>query len=287
MYDLFHNTTKGRLCFLDGVIDFNSQKFYTWDEIDFEYYSCVQIKRNIKPLFDNYDKYIPIVDIIKNNIILPLFGDKTELALHFFSRAMAGYNLDKNNATYLGNRDCGKGVIFNAFKNAFEDYVDSFTLDNVLCGRETSITPQEAEKKLYWLMDLEFVRLAISQETPSAEKKLKVNSELWKKMNGGNDEIRARRNFDRTNTLFKIDTTFFCAGNDYLQMDGDLSEHRIEFESFTQFKTKEYIDSEIEKNNQKDEDNQLPKSYFKRFRFADPTIYAKTETDDYKNAIIF
>ena len=45
-YEKFHNTTKHRLAFLDGVLDFKTKQFYKWDEITFEYYSTVQIKRN-------------------------------------------------------------------------------------------------------------------------------------------------------------------------------------------------------------------------------------------------
>jgi hypothetical protein len=40
----------------------------------------------------------------------------------------------------------------------------------------------DCSKKLYWLMDLEFVRLAISQETPDHSSGLKVNSKMFKKL---------------------------------------------------------------------------------------------------------
>ena len=143
------------------------------------------------------------------------------------------------------------------------------------------------QRKLYWLLDYEFVRLAISQETPQPEKKLKVNSPLFKKLCSG-DTQTCRRNYDRVDTYFTIDTTFFCAGNDFLEMEGDLNEHRIEFESFTQFKSKEYIENEINKNNEQEEeeDKRLPHTYFEKFQIADNTIKDKCKSDDYKNALI-
>ena len=103
LYRKFHYTTKGRLCFLDGVLDFKQKKFYKWDDIDFEYYSTVQIKLNFENYFHNPNT--AIIDDLKNKIFEPLFNKKTDLALQFFSRAFAGHCEDKNYATYLGNRD--------------------------------------------------------------------------------------------------------------------------------------------------------------------------------------
>jgi hypothetical protein len=58
------------------------------------------------------------------------------------------------------------------------------------------------------LLELEFTRLAISQETPTVESKLKASGKLIKKLAGGGDTHVARRNFDRQDTFFTIDTTF-------------------------------------------------------------------------------
>jgi hypothetical protein len=283
-YNKFHSTTKGKLCFLDGVLDLESKHFYEWEAIDFEYYSCVQIKRNYKDEITKTNENI--IEELQEKILKPLFGNKLKLALQFFSRAIAGHNEDKNYATYLGNRDCGKGVIYDLLKETFENYVKTFALDNVLCGRESSLTPQEAQRKLYWLLDYEHVRLAISQETPDITSNLKINSTLWKKMNGGGDTLVARRNYDRKDTYFYIDTSFFCAGNNYLQMDGDLVEHLLEFESFNQFKSKEYIEEAKKANLEKEESQRYPEKYFESFYIADPTIKDKVKQDEYKNAFI-
>ena len=76
-----------------------------------------------------------------------LFGDKTDIELGFFARASCGFNGDKNYATYLDNRDCGKGVIYELLKMSLEEYVKPFALGNVFRGRETQITPQEVQEK--------------------------------------------------------------------------------------------------------------------------------------------
>ena len=49
---------KGKLCFLDGVLDITNKKFIIWENVDFEYYSCVQIQRNFKEYFENPDRKI-------------------------------------------------------------------------------------------------------------------------------------------------------------------------------------------------------------------------------------
>ena len=83
---------------------------------------------------------------------------------------------------YLGSRNCGKGAQYDALKTAFESYVHTFELGNVLYNRKTSgLENVDCSKKLYWLLYFEFVRFAISQEIPDPKSELKVNGKLWKK----------------------------------------------------------------------------------------------------------
>jgi hypothetical protein len=147
-YENFHLTTKGKWAFLDGVLDFQKRMFYTWDEIDFEYYTTQQIKRDFHEYFKNPNR--EIMELVKNKIYDTAFGEKVDMALHFFSRALAGHNEDKNWATYIGNRDCGKGVIYDSLVNAFESYVKSFELSMIQYQRQTE--SNETSRKLYWLL---------------------------------------------------------------------------------------------------------------------------------------
>ena len=71
---------------------------------------------------------------------------------------------------------------------------------------------------------------------------MKLNGKMLKKLAGGGDEHVARRNFDRVDTHFKIDTTFMFFGNNELEVDvKDTMEHCIQFSSVNQFKTQEQI----------------------------------------------
>ena len=276
LYRKLHYTTKGRLCFLDGVLDFKQKKFYKWDDIDFEYYSTVQIKLNFENYFHNPNT--AIIDDLKIKIFEPLFNKKTDLALQFFSRAFAGHCEDKNYATYLGNRDCGKGILFELFK-AFGDYLKAFSLDNILCNRISKFQEPKKSVELFWLLNLEFCRLAFSQETPDPERGLKVNPSLFKKLVSGGDTQTARRNYDRDDTHFQVDFTPFMAGNSSLELSGDLKEHLIEFESVVQFKKQDEID--------RLRDNGMDELLLKKYQVKDADLKEKCGSSDWQLAVIY
>jgi hypothetical protein len=278
IHQLFHTTTKNRIAFLDGVLDFKEKMFYLWKDIHFPFYTTICINRNFKPYFDSPD--IKKVEEIKQTIFNPLFGDKMERALKFLSRALSGNYQDKHFGTYLGNRDCGKGLKFDALKCSFEDYVQSFEIKNIMYQRKTNTNNDEVSRKMYWLLDFEFTRLAISQEVPKSEQNMVINSEKLKKLASGGDEQTARRNYDRKDTKFYIDTTFMFMGNDELQFDSkDVKEHQVEFHSVKQFKTKEEIQDM--KNDGISEDT------ISSYGIKDETLKMKCRTDEWKNAIVY
>jgi hypothetical protein len=129
-------------------------------------------------------------------------------------------------------------------------------------------------------LDLEFTRLAISQETPTPESKLKASGKLIKKIAGGGDTHVARRNYDRFDTHFKTDATLFIMGNDELKVDTpDVKEHLIEFSSVTQFRSAAEID--VMKNNGEDE------LIWGVYNIKDEAIKTNCKTDEWKKAIAF
>ena len=239
IYEKFHSSTVGTLSFLDGVLHFKNKKFYKWKEIDFEYYTTQQISYEFGEYFKNPDK--KVMNTIKKDIYDNLYGKDVKKALNFLSRAIAGHSEDKNFATYVGNRDCGKGVQYENLHKTFENYVKTFELDNILYERDTN--SDESSRKLYWLLEYEYVRIGISQETPDSKSRKKVSGKMLKKLAGGGDTQVARRNYDRKDTEFKIDTTFMFYGNDYLKYDcKDVLEHCVSFTSVNSFKKQEEID---------------------------------------------
>ena len=282
LYSKFHTTTTNKLVFNDGVLDFKNKCFLTWDEIKeqkVEIYTTMKINRNYKDYFNSPD--LTVINDIKEKIFDTLYGDKTNKALQFLSRALAGHHEDKRWSTYLGNRNCGKGVEYDLLCEGFENYVSTFELGNMLYCRKTAGTENvDCSKKLYWLMDLEFVRLAVSQEVPDSNSGLQVNSKILKKITGGGDEIVARRNYDRQDTHFKIDTSFYIKGNNTLVCDNvDCDETRLEFCSVVQFKSKEEI--EMMKQEGRDEKEMV------RYKVADINIKNNCKTLEWKNAIVY
>jgi len=236
IYDLFHSTTKGRLAFQDGVLDIPTKTFHPWASLPWPFYTCKIIKRPFGDWYAENKDNDTVYRDITTTIFEPLFGDKLDLALKFLSRAIAGHSEDKHMATYLGSRDCGKGVIYELLNYSFGDYVQTFDLANVSYERATDTS--ESARKSYWLFDMEFARISVSQETPPPSRNVKVNSQMIKRICGGGDTQKARRNFDTDDSALKLDTTLFLFGNNSINFDSpDVLDHCLEFSSAVQFKS--------------------------------------------------
>lgn len=279
LYDKFHSSTKNVLCFNDGVLYFKNKSFVKWADIEDEIYSCVKINRNFEHYFKNPD--YEVIEELKKKMFIDAYGDKTDEFFHFLSRAMSGNVQDKRYASYLGNRNCGKSAEYDLLKNAFGDYVNTFEISNILYSKNTDgFDNLDASKKLYWLIDLEFTRMAISQEVPESKRGLKVNSKILKKISGGSDTIVARRNYDRQDTHFNIDTSFYMKGNDPLNMDSiDCNETRLEYHSVLKYASAVEIQNMI--------DNKVSKLEIQKYKIADPMIKDKCQTEKWGNALIY
>lgn len=269
-YSIFHTTTKHRICFLDGALDFKARRFYTWREIDFDYYPVVQVPME----FGDYEPCRDAMDDITKKVLEPLFGEQLHLALRYLSRSIAGCIEDKNFATYLGNRNCGKGALFSLMK-AFGDYVGAFPLKNILCERNGK--GGETARDLYWLLEFEFMRMAISQEIPEELVGMKLKSETVKKICSGGDTQIARRNYDKRDTHFEVEASLLMMGNHPIGMDGDVQEHHLGFGSAVQYKSQEFIDQV------RAEHGELA---VKKYRVADNTIKEKCSSLKWRLAFI-
>jgi hypothetical protein len=278
IYEKFHSTTKGRLCFKDGVLDFKQKKFYKWEDVYFEYYSCVMIDRNYAEYFNKPDR--TIVDTIKKSVYENLYGKSTTKALNFLARGIAGHAEDKKFSVYKGKRNCGKGIQYENLKSACGDYVRALELGNLLTSKFNPKPLTEVSRMNYWMLDFQFVRLGISQETPTPEANLIGNGVLIKKMCGGGDEQIARRNFDKKDTHFKIQTTFQIMGNDELDIEPkDTWDECLKFYSVNKFITKDEMD-----HMKKDGATELEMSIYKQ---TDPNMKTNCHSDDWKNATIY
>jgi hypothetical protein len=280
LYTKFHTTTKSKLCFNDGVLDFKAKTFTLWSKIPVNtIYSTIKINRDFGAYFNNPNRK-DIKDITEK-IFETSYGKNKNRALHFLSRAIAGHAEDKRWATYQGSRNSGKGVEYDLLKYSLENYVKTFELGNILYSRKTAgVENVDCSKKLYWLMDLEFTRLAVSQEIPDPKAQLIANGKMLKKISGGEDTIVARRNYDREDTHFTLDATFYIKGNyDLLIDNNDCNETRVEFNSIVSFVDQSQIDTYKQYGMEEDE--------LKRYKVADSEIRKTIKSTEWANAIIY
>tara|TARA_R110000823_G_scaffold61617_1_gene146660 strand:- start:258 stop:2822 length:2565 start_codon:yes stop_codon:yes gene_type:complete len=262
-FNLFHSTTKKRLCFQNGVLCFRTKQFYKWDKVQFPYYSTQMI---------NYDfQFVNDYHEIKTRVIEPLFCSDTDTALHYLGRSIAGCIDDKNFATYMGQRNTGKGVLFELLKGAFGDYVKPFNIQNIITNTNAKDFTQTS-KDNYWIMDLEFCRLAVAQEIPD-KKDIIIKSDVIKMLCSGGDLIPCRKNYDRSDKNVRPDFSMMIMGNEEIKSKSDTHQHRISLSGFTQFATKEQI--------QQLKEGGVSDAVLNKYRVADETIKDKCKTNEF------
>ena len=192
----------------------------------------------------------------------------------------------------MGNRDCGKSIEYGLLKNSLGPYVETFDLQNILYIRKTERVSAmgEVSRMLAWTLDLEFARLAVSQEIPNPSTKKVINGILLKKLTGGSDIHRARRNYDKADTVFKTAATFYIKGNNSVRTDtADCMETCVEFASVYQFKRPDDIEYLIKQEmesrecSRKEAEDKLRNFY----RVADDKIGEKIESIEWCNAVIY
>lgn len=242
-YNKFHSSTKNKLCFLDGVLDFKERKFIKWENVE-NVYTTIIINFNYEEYFNKPNK--KFINDIKKDIFENLFNDKIDLVLKYFSRAITANIEDKNFMSFMGNRNCGKGILYLLFKVGFEDYVNSFNLENMLCCRQSKKSSDMA-KENSWLMDFQYCRIGISQETDEIEKDItkqkKISNKVIKSIASGGDVIECRSLYN-DKILINIDTSIIILGNNSIVFDGkDNEEHHIRCEGVKQFISEEKYNS--------------------------------------------
>jgi hypothetical protein len=132
---------------------------------------------------------------------------------------------------------------------------------------------------MYWVLPLEFVRLAVNQEAPDVESGQVVNCKMLKKLCGG-DTFKARNNYDRGDTTLTLDTTFLAMGNHSLNYDAnDVLETCLELSSVTQFITQEALNAMKAEGVDADE--------LKRYRVGNQQIKATVAEVDWRNAFVY
>lgn len=286
LYDKFFTTTKGRLCFKDGVLDMRPMEnggtavFVPYDE-NYElpasfgdYYTTIRIDRNFGECYAS-ERDEETITLIRDNIIKPLFGENWERVLTYWSRAMFGHLEDKSWLLYTGNRNCGKGVINDLNETAFGAYHANINSDNFI----TKMNRQaECEKELQFALPAQFSRWALTQEAPDVvDKRCRINSSLIKLLNSGGDRLRGKVNYAVKSVQFIFAPTLVMLCNDHLGFtQDDVLQTCNEIVAVSQFISQEEYDEKIRNNT----------PAMERFRIRDPNIKSICKTDKYANSWI-
>jgi hypothetical protein len=293
-YNKLHTSTKGKLCFQDGVLDVEKQKFFLWSDeelIKNPIYTVAFINRNFKNFYDNNDndKYVDEVE----SIIKSIMNEQTERCLEYLSRAIFGYIEDKDFSIFMGNRNCGKGVLSELLENSLtSQYMGVAEADHFLCERETKI---DDGRKLMWVIDFQFKRLMITNEIKfdKENKDIKLNGVLLKKLFSGGDKIKSREMY-KGYIEFNIQSKLLLMCNDLPKItSNDCLESLVEFNTTNQFKSEEEINNIKLKVEDKIKDitDENQKEFYKlelnKYKLADPTIKDKIKNNEnWKNAFI-
>jgi hypothetical protein len=301
----FVTTTRGKLCFLDGVLDLTYEhpvtkkkgKFYDWEAkyegegdarvcvnegnyVNFPYFTPVQIERNFAEYFANPN--LEVMATIKNNIFATLFGKvDCDRALAFFARGVAGHFEDKAWSLYIGNRNSGKGVIDCLSKSGIGQYHGNVEAQNLLCNSNRSLKQEQPEKQMAFALDLQFARLVFSQELPPPTKNntIKINADIIKKLMSGGDPLKAKRNYDIFITEFINQSRLIVMANDCPPLTNeDALQTCCEFNSTNSFKTKEELEELVKKG----EDPLVLAQYSE----GDPLIKDNCKTEEWANAYV-
>lgn len=232
--DTIWNRTLNRIYFKNGYYDFKDKKFVEGEHNDtfIKIDKDLDMKSNEKIRKDLLDKVIyPVFSIDYKNINIDnitKYIDKDNkdkdkdkinkdenqyLLMKYFlyriSRILAGHIEDKQWVLLQGLRNCGKGVLSDILKKAFDGYIRTTNAGNFILKTST----QDASKAQSWILDYEFVRLAITQEI-SLEEKQYIDGNMIKKFCSGGDYIDGRKNH-KDEVEFKIQSSLMICCNDF------------------------------------------------------------------------
>jgi hypothetical protein len=256
LYNKFHDSTRGKICFLDGVLFLEEKEFRLWespyfDEPKNEIYTTIIINRKFNDVFQNRnsDKSKEIIADIKTKLFETILGSQSNTMLQQFSRAIGGYYMDKDWGLWIGERNCGKGCINELLVTAFEKYVTNLPSNCLLHSKFANKDTKEHS----WMIDLQYPRITLVQEFKKDSEKQSnviVDGVAIKSICSGGDVQKSRKNY-QDEMEFVVGTKIFVMCNDLPKIEPqDCLETCIQYNSGKQFKSKKFIENrkaEIEK----------------------------------------
>jgi hypothetical protein len=257
------NFTQYKMFFINGYYDFKENKFIEGE------YNKTFIKINKKYKKSNDEN---IRKEIYSKIFNPIFTidddreDKKERQqlldnfLYTTSQFLAGNIELKKWVLLQGFRNSGKGIIGDLLKNCFEKYIITTNSSNFNFKKNIS----DSQKLLSWLIDYQFVRIALTSEISISEDE-KIDGNMIKKFTSGGDYMNARKNF-QDEREFKIQSSLIVCCNDCPKIEPS---DALEFCDEFQMKSK-FIDDDFDKEEKfstfqyYDKDNTLKSDFLKR-----------------------
>lgn len=191
----FVSTTKGKLCFKNGVFNLYTKELIPWEQCDNIYTDKIIDYDFVKIEDDFADKMFD--DFFLGNKI-----EKTEF-LQIISLSLAG-EPQKRWIKVTGPRDCGKSTLLESLKISFrckndENYIGQFNADSLI--KKTSNTG-DIEKQNAWKKSFTNTRLCYSSEINVDEKTVLQGGDI-KSLSSGNDSIKFR-------VLYENPITAYC-----------------------------------------------------------------------------
>jgi hypothetical protein len=262
----FSKTNKNKLCFKNGVLDLTNKSFSSWEENQ-NVYTTIIIPNDYVAEKNEDD-----ITIVKE-LIQSIFGEKYELALQYFARALGGNTNDKNWSIFMGTRNCGKGVIEMLLRATFCDYIGSASSTYFICKNK-----EEDVKDFGWVQDIQFNRIVLVQEFQESKNTL-VNGTTIKSFSGGDFIENRKLHKDAIKTL--PEGSLMLLNNSmpkYAEKTENCIKNCISFTSVNQYVSQDIINQAI--------DEKCPQSYIDTLKVGDNDIKQKVKTSQYSNAFI-
>ena len=255
------DSSLGKLLFADGIYDFVTNTFTKGFNND-----IIFIKRINRNYPINRDENL--IKKIHDILFVVAFNDVEGYESGIYLKkslcmALFGDYYRKKFLFSVGQSNSGKGVLVNAFRNAFGGYIDEFDANNLLYNQNS----QDESKKLAWIKDLIGVRIAFSNECRVTNNK-GIDGNLLKALSSGSDGMKIRGNYESQHNFINRSTMFELANDvpPITPMDSGVNE-RVRF---IRYKLR-FVRNPINPDE----------------KLADPEIKIKFQTNEYKDALFY
>lgn len=185
-----NNIEKGieKLIFTDGIYDFNTDTFT--EGFNINVFSIYHIDKPF--IHERNEKIINHVHklLFEDPFIEEDISVVHELKKHIAASVAGSYRSKKFRIVVGSLGDSGKGTLCDCLSATFGEYVDGFTGSNLFDKSNINVDP---EKKLGWLQDIAYKRMAFSNEMNMSGH---MDGNLVKSVSSGGDPFKGRKNFE-------------------------------------------------------------------------------------------